>query len=116
MAQRQDRPILPFADRGGVGIRLPRRHDHALFLWQRSQASSAITPGIEENSDFKYQKVGKKKPNPWGLYDMYGNVVEWVLDQYDPDYYKQCAEQVVGIIRGTKPPSRIRSRPGRFLG
>ena len=46
---------------------------------------------FEQNSDFKYQKVGKKKPSPWGLYDIYGNVVEWVLDQYDPDYYKQCA-------------------------
>jgi len=46
---------------------------------------------FEQNSDFKYQKVGRKKPNPWGLYDMYGNVVEWVLDQYDPEYYKQCA-------------------------
>jgi len=44
---------------------------------------------FEQNSDFKYQKVGKKKPNPWGLYDIYGNVVEWVLDQYDPDFYKQ---------------------------
>ena len=27
-----------------------------------------------DNSDFKYQKVGKKKPNPWGLYDIIGNV------------------------------------------
>ena len=45
---------------------------------------------FEQNSDFKYQKVGKKKPNPWGLYDMCGNVVEWCLDQYDPGYYAQC--------------------------
>ncbi|QDT96547.1 formylglycine-generating enzyme family protein [Gimesia aquarii] len=41
------------------------------------------------NCNDTYQKVGKKKPNPWGLYDMHGNVSEWVLDQYIPDAYKK---------------------------
>jgi formylglycine-generating enzyme required for sulfatase activity len=44
-----------------------------------------------DNSDDKYHEVGKKKPNPWGLYDMHGNVAEWVLDQHIVDAYKKSA-------------------------
>ena len=40
-----------------------------------------------DNANGRPHEVGKMKPNPWGLYDMHGNVGEWVLDQYEKNFF-----------------------------
>ena len=45
------------------------------------------------NADGKSHPVGQKKPNPWGLYDIYGNVWERISDRYTKDYYANSPEE-----------------------
>ena len=41
-----------------------------------------------ENTNDKYEKTGLKEANGLGIHDLLGNVSEWVMDQYDADFYK----------------------------
>jgi formylglycine-generating enzyme required for sulfatase activity len=72
-----------YATRAGTDTRFffgddPRRlGQHA---WTEGNAGAGTHP------------VGTRRPNPWGLHDLYGNVAEWVHDYYGEDYYRSSPE------------------------
>ncbi|MGE5294862.1 MAG: formylglycine-generating enzyme family protein [Solirubrobacterales bacterium] len=48
---------------------------------------------VEKNSGGHPQPVGQKKPNPWGLYDICGNLWQWCNDFYGVEYYAQSPKE-----------------------
>jgi eukaryotic-like serine/threonine-protein kinase len=57
---------------------------------------------FHDNSTGKRHPVGQLRENKWGLFDMHGNVYQWVADWYDPNYYKNSPkDDPTGPASGT---------------
>jgi formylglycine-generating enzyme required for sulfatase activity len=75
--------------------------------------------GVNDGNDYKQTRdVGKYDPNPWGFFDMHGNVYEWTADWYQSLY--PTGYPVVDPIGPASGSQRVRrggswSTGGTFL-
>ena len=74
-----DRYRLPTEMEWGLAAR--GGADTVYFFGETEEALSDYA-WFADNTTDRTKPVGRKQPNPYGLYDVYGNVREWVQDRY----------------------------------
>lgn len=65
---------------------------------------------FDKNGRDKTHPVAKKKPNPWGLYDVHGNVAEWTLDEYDGSTYGKLGGVTTDAANAVRWPIKLYPR------
>ena len=78
-----------------MGVCGARWQYYTLVVREMMKNNSVNYAWYSGNSKDSVQPVGQKLPNPLGLYDMHGNVWEWVEDCYDENAYKNRPELLV---------------------
>ena len=106
----------------GPGYRLPTeaeweyacRAGTTTFFWTGDDETSLKEIGwSESNSEARTHAVGTTKPNPFGLFDMQGNLWEWVLDDWTGSpYAAEGAQPAVNPYYQTPTPSTRGVRGG----
>ncbi|WP_423816368.1 SUMF1/EgtB/PvdO family nonheme iron enzyme [Salinibacter grassmerensis] len=81
-----------------IGGRLPTEAE-----WEYAARAGTTSPKLpgewqetawySENANGRTHPVAQKESNEWGLYDVQGNVWEWVQDWYSPNYYQKSSKK-----------------------